>query len=255
MPHVVSTLLEGLPIWGRSVRLAEYGGSLDKINDSTENPRSYAAVWYDELRSMRGSAYSRDMSGLVHAENLAIARSEQARTRAADKLTNNQNPRTSAERLGYWIEVQRVTVRQTDTLDSIRLRCAAKYLLASGPTQQNEDDAISDLLGDALVQVYRQEGVDLATPPLQTFWPGVNPGPAAYDLGGGTWLSERAHLVVSVQVPDGMATSDFLELMNVHLFDLLDAMLPAWATFNWAIGVADGFVLDVSQLDFNGMIP
>jgi len=37
------------------------------------------------------------------------------------------------------------------------------------------------------------------------------------------------------------------------LFQLLDRMLPAKCTFNWTTG--DGFILDVSQLDFTGLTP
>jgi hypothetical protein len=53
-----------------------------------------------------------------------------------------------------------------------------------------------------------------------------------------------------------MNLAQFLELVNVHLYQLLDRMLPAWATFDWAMDLSDdGFSLDLDDLDFKGMIP
>ena len=113
------------------------------------------------------------------------------------------------------------------------------------------------LLGDHFVQTFRQTGTDLDNPPAQTYWPVINPAPAFnnLDLGGGPWLSERAHLVVDVQRLPGESLLDFLNLMNVHLFLLLDRMTPMWSTFNWAINVDDGFLLDISDMDFDGFNP
>jgi len=119
----------------------------------------------------------------------------------------------------------------------------------------NEDEAVATLLGAHYVKSWRQTGVDLDTPPLLTYWPGVNPGPASYDIGGGAWLSERAHLVIEVQTVQGESLGDFLELMNTQLFALLDSLLPAWATFNWATNMGTCFLLDISQLDFDGLCP
>ena len=50
-----------------------------------------------------------------------------------------------------------------------------------------------------------------------------------------------------------MSNEDYLHLLNVELFELLDEMLPAWATANWAEDVSAGFLLDISQLDYTGM--
>jgi hypothetical protein len=233
--------------------LGEYGAAQDKTNSKTEGGVPYAWVFYLEMRGARGSAYSQDTSGLVHAENLAIARSEQARWRAADKVLFNAVPLTSDERLELWREKLGVEQFPEDSRHDLRLRCATKYKAALGPTETNVDQACADLLGSAFVRNWRSVGVDLATPPSITYWPGVNPGPAAFSLGGGAWLSERSHLTVEVQRPSTMSLADFLTLMNVHLFHLLDRLLPMWSTFNWAIGVEDGFLLDISQLDFTGM--
>jgi hypothetical protein len=252
----ITVELEGKPAWSRERAIGHYGGAVDKQNSDTEGLFPYAWSWYQMLQSCRGSAYRKDRDGLVHSENLAIARSEAARTRAAEKLVANSQPLTSDEKLDRWVETLNVKHYTSDTLHDLRLRCASKYKAGIGPTIVNVDEAVETLLGDAFVRTWRQEGTDLANPPTQTYWPGVNPGPAAYDLGGGTWLSERCHLVVEVQQPDSMTLAEFLELTDVHLFQLLDRFLPSWATFNWSMDLSDdGFTLDIDDLDFKGMIP
>ena len=259
MASDVTVVLEGEPSWSRQRRIGHYGAALDKNNSATEGRSPYAWAFYREMRAGRGSAYRTvydgGVTGFVHAENLAIARSEAARWRAGDKLANNSLPATCDESLARWLETLAVNSYPGDTRQDIRQRCAAKFRLAIGPTARVVDDAVAQLLGDVFVRSWRFEGVDLATPPTPTFWPGVNPGPAGYDLGGGTWLSARAFYVVEVQQPAGMSLLTFMELLNVHLFQLLDQILPAWAAFDWAIGLSDnGFLLDISDLDFDGMI-
>lgn len=255
----VTVVLEGLPTWSRERRIGHYGGALDKLDSSTEGRQPYAWAFYREFRAARGSAYRTvyegTKSGLVHSENIASARSEAARWRSADKLANNALPLTSDERLSSWTQILAVETYPDDTRHDLRLRCAAKYQAAVGPIARLVDESVERLLDTTFVRTWRLEGTDLATPPTPTFWPGINPGPAAYSLGGGAWLSARSHFVVEVEQPAGMNTSQFLQLMNVHLFRLLDQTLPAWATFNWATGITGGgFFLDISKLDFTGLI-
>jgi hypothetical protein len=204
---------------------------------------------------MRGSAFSIEDLSFVHAENMAIARSEAARTRAAEKLVTNSLPGTSDEKLGSWAEAQGVQILATDTRHDVRQRCAAKYEVATGNAKPDVDAAIETLLGAAFVKSWRQEGTDLANPPLITWWPGVNPGAVEFDLGGGAWLSERAHLVIEVDQPDDMTDQEFLELLNLHLFKLINPLLPAWMTADWALFPLDGFHLDVDDLDYHGLTP
>jgi hypothetical protein len=191
---------------------------------------------------------------MIHAENLALAREEAAISRAAEKLRANSVPGTSDERLQFWATVQSVTVRPTDLSEDVRARCRARYRLTQGPSLANLEAGVLELLGPALVRLWTTEGATLSVPPAVTYWPGVNPGPASHDLGGGTWMSSRAHLVVETQQPPGMNQGDYLELMNTHLFDLLDNAMPSERTFNWAEGLTGGgFILDISRLDFTGM--
>lgn len=259
MASDVTVVLEGLPSWSRQRSLGHYGAAFDKMNSSTEGRAPYAWAFYRELRAGRGSAYRTvyegTTEGLVHAENAAISRSEAARWRAGDKIANNALPATADETLGRWLDALAVNAYPGDTRQDIRQRCAAKFNASLGPTMRVVDDAVAKLLGSVFVRSWRFDGVDLTAPPTPTFWPGVNPGPAAYSLGSGAWLSSRAFYVVEVVQPTSMSLQKFLELLNVHLFQLLDQIMPVWATFNWAIGLSqNGFLLDLSELDFSGMI-
>lgn len=231
----------------------KYGGTRDKRPCKTELERTYVYEHLLEIEASRGSGMPGGAGTLVHAENLALARLFGGLSRAAERLSANAVPVTAHEALASWVERLGVTVNPEDSWDDVRIACAAQYKLSLGPTEANEDAAIADLLGPALVNVHRITGVDLDNPPPQTFWPVANPGPASYDMGGGTWLSERAHLVVEVQQPTNMTLTAFLRLMNVRLFKLLDGMLPSFATFDWVLTpLADGFLLDISDMDFDG---
>jgi hypothetical protein len=236
----------------------DYGGDLEKRASATEGKEPYAWAWYRELQAMRGSAYSQKTSGtLVHCENLAIARLQASLARTSEKLYKNSIPSTSDEKLEAWATALAVPTRPGDRRADLRARCAAKFQAVKSPTNRNVDDAVAALLGEAYVRTDRSTGAALSTPPAITHWPGVNPGPASYAITKDTsgtptaWLSERCHTVIVVQRPAGMSRGDFAYLMNIQLFELLDNMLPAWATFNWTL--SPGFLLDISQLDFTGL--
>jgi hypothetical protein len=241
--------------WSRRRRIGHYGGALDKRNASRE-ATPYAWSWYQQVQLMRGSAFTKERGTLVHVENLAIARMYAGIARAAERLECNSVPLTSDERLSYWATVMAVPVGEGDTRQDIRVRCAAKWQAASGADEASVDAAIARLLGDNLVRVWRFRGADLDTPPTPTFWPGVNDGPSGYDLGGGTWLSRRAHVTVEVRRIANQTLAEFLRLMNLDLHRLLDSKIGSHATFNWATGsVEDGFIVGVSLIGFDAFGP
>lgn len=232
-----------------------YGSAPDKRDSDVEGDVPHAFGHYNSITSALGSSLSARPATAVHCRKLAVARALAGDTRLAERQGNNQLPGTSDEKLEYWSALQGVDIRPGASRHDLRARCAAKYRLALGPTAANEDLAIAELLGDAYVRTWRQKGTDLATPPAITYWAGGTAGPASYDLGGGAWLSERRNLVVETKIPTGMTRPEFLYLMNVQLFRLLDDMLPSTATFNWATGITGGgFLLDISQLDYTGMV-
>lgn len=250
-----TALVVGLPCWSREASIGDYGGDPDKVPSETEGVTPYAWYVYRELSAMRGSAYSGQLGGtIVHCEHLAIARMlAWCYWRLPEQFVANCLPGTADYALPYWAEVLGVPARASDQAWQIRQRCAAHYRATTELTLQSIQAALSDLLGDVYVDATFQTGSSLSSPPLLTYWPGVNPGPASRSLGGGCWASERSHLYVEVERVAGMSDSDYRQLINVQLFQLLDRMLPAYCTFAAAEG--GGFLLDISQLDFQGLTP
>jgi hypothetical protein len=241
------------PTWSRRRSIGDYGGSLDKRDSETEGLAPYAATVYTMIQSMRGSAFTQNTGTLVHVENLALARFWSTLAfRYPEKVRANATPAGADEKLSYWVQVLGIPRKDDDPDWAVRERCVAHFRAANGPTYPIVLQAVTDLLGDKFVGLVLSTGTDLENPPAITYWPGVNPGPTSYDLGHGAWFSERAHVAVVVgdQFAHDATNSD---LLNVQLFRLLDELLPAKCTFNWT--TTTGFLLDVSDLDFDGVGP
>ena len=250
---MVTTAVAGKPCWSREAAIGDYGGALDKRECSSEKDGPPAWLWYRELVALQGSAYSSQIGGtLVHARRLAVARMLAfICNRAPEMAAANSTPATADDGLPYWVKVLGLPSQASDQKWQTRQRAAVHYKIQSGITLEDIETGIDDLIGDAFVDASFSTSGDLSAPPTITYWPGINPGPADYDLGGGTWLSERSHLFVEVQQPAGLSDIDYRNLINVQLYTLLDRMLPAHVTFSAAEG--DGFVLSEDQLDFAGV--
>ena len=244
------TLVVWSPDWSNTTSIDAYDGATDKEDSLTEGDQPYAATFYLELRdNLRGSAYSKQDTGLLHCENLALARLHAGLARLSDKQRNNTLPMFADDKLQEWITAQHILVRPGDTREKLRKRCASQFQATLGPTRQVFDDAVQELLGDLFVQVWRSEPVDLSDPPDHHYWPGINPGPSSYDIGGGAWYSEVCQVIVEINYPHGIAWNDFRDLVDAQLFQLSHRLLPVWATCKWSYNASGGFILDVDELD------
>lgn len=255
MPTPASTP-SGKPCWSREAAIGDYGGDPNKRASKTEGDAPYAWWVYRNLQALRGSAYSQRVGGtLVHCENLATARLfAWAFWRMPEKLVANSQPMSADEGLPYHVKVLGVPTRASDQKWQIRQRCAAHAKAILAVNIQTIQGAISDLLGDVYVDSSFAFGTDLSDPPTITYWPGVNPGPAAFSLGGGAWVSERSRLTVITQIPPGVSLAEYRQLVDVQLFQLLHRLLPTYCTFGWSVD-GDGFFLDISPLDLTGITP
>jgi hypothetical protein len=238
-----------LTVWssGYERKLSDYEAYTDKENTKSEVV-PYAWSSYQALQDARGSAYSKERSGLLHIENLVLARGHAARWRDAERISCNANPATATEKQADWQEVLDVSPRYGESPEDIRARLAAKFQLSLGPTQQAVNDAIQGLLGSFFVRVWREHGGDLSDPPDVTYWPSANDGPPAFDLGGGTWSSERSRLFIEV-TPIAEADLATFNAKIDQLAELLDRVLPAWMTWDWGTVADTGFILDEDILD------
>lgn len=234
--------------------IGDYAGDPNKEDSRTEGNAPYSEFLFRELQEQRGTAYSKETGTLVEAENIALARFLSAvGPRLAEKLRANAVPGRSDERLPYWERFLAVPKRLNEPKWRTRQKLAAHYKIGEGPTVNGIRAALTDLLGSAFVDISWAQGTDLANPPAGTYWPTINPGDPTLSLGGGAWTSERCTLLVEVTRPANMSVEDFLTLMNVDFFALLDRLLPSWATFNWFLSDADGggFILGESMLGFD----
>lgn len=252
----LTDLTATVEVYGRrnTTTIGDYDGASDKSNCETEIV-PYAWTWYQEYGGMLGSGFSQLAEGPLHATKLALARTHAGTDRAAEAIANNALPGTSDVMLAEWIDILNVVIHGEESRHEIRQRAASKFKSGRGNSKTDVDNACLELLGGYFVTIFRQDSNPLSSPPATTYWPGINPGPTEYDIGGGAWFSERSHLTVEVTKPAGIPDADWLTLMNVDLYRELSTLLPAWATFNWAVGISDGFTLDVDELDFTGLTP
>lgn len=268
LPTSVRVVITGtgsatVEVWGSWIPLPQigtYDGDPNKENSLTEGDRTYASIWYQEIQGMRGSAFSTKPGTFVHCENLAMARFWGYHAfRLPEKMRASAVPARSDERLPYWAELLGVGTRVGEETWSLRQRCALAYKVALGPTFDRVNEAISDLLGDTLVQVKFPTELPFSETPPSTYWSPVNPGVPTLSLTGdslGTWTSRRSKLLIQVQHLPTMTLPDYFQLINVQLWQLLDSLLPAWMTWSVYQDVGNlGFHLDVSHLDIDGFDP
>jgi len=250
----MATEPNGNPPWSRKAEIADYGGATDKANSSREAPEPYAATYYRDLTwSLYGDYRTKNPTGLVHCENVATARYFAGLRRFGDLLRNNNDPASAADKIDDWVEIYKIPIRRWYTLEDKRAICSAHHRLLSGLYREAVEDACESLLGDLFVRLWFIVGTDLNNPPTNTFWTGINPGSPADNLGGGTWLSERAHVIVEVVPPSGKDLERYLDRVNTQLYHLLSSALPIYMTFDWTSNVEDGFELDADQLDFGAL--
>lgn len=247
-------------LWGTvadSARRAigDYAGDPDKHDSETEGRNPYAEFLLAEFQSQRGTAYTKDARTLVDAENVALARFFAAcGPRNAEKFRKNMLPGKSDERLPYWVNVLAVPQKPGEQKWLTRKKAAARYPGSQGANSDEVRAALTRLLGNVFVDISWTQGASLSAPPPQTYWPTINPGSPSLSLGGGAWTTERNHLVVTVKKPAGMSVGEFRQLLDVDMFQLLDEILPAPATFAWQQQADSvGFFLDISPLDFTAL--
>jgi hypothetical protein len=221
----------GTPAWLRGGDIGDVDGDLEKHDCQTEET-PYAAMILRDLQASRGTAYTKLTGTFVHVENLALARFLSAVFyRKPEKFRRNMLPGTSAERLPYWRELLGVPSLPDEPARITRQKLAVHYRGSPGATIRVLREECARVLGDAFVDVYAPKGTSLEAAPADTYWPGINPGPADRDLGGGAWLSSRSTVTVEYTQPTGMPEGELDRLINVDLFALLDRLLPGWA--NW----------------------
>lgn len=227
--------IEIFGFWGGERKLSDYGASTRKRNDRNEYPTPYAGAVMRDIVAQRGSAYASQQGTLVYAENLAMSRFWGAIAyRFPERLAANLTPSGAGDGLEYWAQYTGVRPRPGDSDDSVRNRVLVHY--GSGgkaATYDNLVSGIGGIIGDAFVGLTINHDGNLDTWSANTYWPVKNPGPEEYDLGGGAWTSDRAHIVINAQRPPGMTPGEYEQIMNVDLFNYVDRAISIWSSVQW----------------------
>lgn len=236
--------------WGGYPSWRDYGGHPEKKHADRERI-PYAAIAYDDIEAGLGSAFTTERTGLVHVRKLVLARRMAGVMRARERAVANSIPGTSTDLLATWVRSLRVPVRAGDP-EWLQRDRADRAFRTINP--YNLDDLAGEcraLLGDYFVRIDTEDSEDFDASPPGTFWVGGEPGSPLIDLGGGTWMSKRQHLVIRVRPPRSPQDPEFDVLMNVQLRELLTTRLPGTFTFRWALDNYDGFILNQSLLNFD----
>lgn len=255
----LTVIPEGYPSWSYKTNISHYGGSLDKTNNTTEDDTPVAYVWYRVFQGALGTSFNQCPQGLVHAENLALARAGASVSRALEKLSNNSHPATADEKLMQWAEDLGIDIKVDDDVATVRSKADSKLKLVSGPIQYVINQILSRILSTAFVQTYRNHNNDLGDPPPKTYWPVINPGPQEYNLYKdgfkGPFTSERNHLSVVVEKPAFLSDDQFLRLLNGEFKRQMDLLMPAYCSFDWVLkkSFENGFELGVDRLDYHSV--
>jgi len=214
-------------------------------------------MWLDFIRSALGDFLGKNDTTYSYSETVIIARLFASLQKISESLVSEAFPNTASDMLYNWAIRLGVPVNEDDDPDTIRALCNAKYRLNDGPTEFNLNATITEILGDRLEEIIYHYSTDgyLSPAPTFTYDSYINP----YTGYGTQFLtpddyqvSERAHITLSVNMGT-LTEEDFFRLISVQLRNILELLLPCWATWDWTIGTS-GFILALDQTDTGGSL-
>ena len=148
------------------------------------------------------------------------------------RIANQAIPATMIDALPGWEEVCRLRPADGDPVHARRARVAAKLRGVADNTLTGLEDSCRTLAGSAFIELRTvAQGAEIV------YWPGVNPGPPGYE-----WSSNRC--VIAVVLAQGSQDDATFRDLIERTFQTLDAMAPAWMTFQVGTGTG-GFIAGV----------
>lgn len=182
----------------------------------------------EALGAQLGSAFDTTSTSNVYAEMQAYGRAINEAWGNGVRLANQWDPLRVTDFMGRWEAILGLTPAPTD-LDTVRRARIAASLVRIGRanTFQAVVDAITAAVGSTVfvsITHTSSSGAVVVTP---SGWP------VGVQLSGVTWYSTTAHVLVLVTQPTGMSDSQFYSQVSA-MNPVLDAMLPAWCTWDWA---------------------
>lgn len=210
----------------------------------------------DSLVALRGTAYDASTSSsTIYQENLAIARCINAAAEAPQRLANQWDPTRMTDFLPRWEKMLNLSVSPTDTLVARRARVAGVFAQwGQSGLRSRVIDTMTGLLGVNFV------ALEYASPgDVTAWWPGGSTlfpaGTDGVQLAAPAWYSTYAHLRIQVTRLANQTEAQFQSIAS-SINPALDAILPAWVTWDWYTkpngfsgSATSGFVLSGTNTD------
>ena len=197
---------------------------------------------FESLAAARGTAYdTTTLTGRVAIELQAYARAINECWQNNQRMANQWIAMKMTDFLPRWETIYGIVPLSTDTLIDRRRRIAVIQLRSGSANMQAVNDALVTLLGSIFV------GITITSSATANVWtPSTWPFGNHDATGAVDWYSTVGYLAIKVAQPAGMLDSDFYATMGT-IVPLLDAILPAWVTFDWyrtSPTLGAGFYLD-----------
>jgi len=189
--------------------------------------KPHLQVIHEALNAQRGTAFDPVALSVVSLENMAIARAICFDGWGTNqRLAQQWDPRRTTDMLPRWEKIFGIrpdpSASFADRREELTLRWQRFGALATHARIETE---LRERLGEYFVQVeYLSLGV------ASVYVPG-----AGYPWGtqlAGVWSSTVAHILVLTQKPEGASEGQFYDAV-AQVYPILDAIVPAWVTFDW----------------------
>jgi len=196
---------------------------------------SRVKIVLDSLLAQRGSGYDTSRDSYVYAEALAHARALAAAWGTNFRLRRAWDPtRLTGTMLSRWERILGIVPATDDSDAARRARISLRFERIGFAALSGElTGRLTEAVGDFFVAL---EWIPYASAiirvPDGTYpWGSVS--------AGAPWASTTASLLVLMQRPSGFSESEFFDATAV-VTEIVDAALPAWASFAWYREPASG---------------
>lgn len=196
-----------------------FGGAPSRTQTIVKSLQQQLAPKYDTANT----------SGIVDIRLQALARCIAGAWAQNERLANQWDPSRMTDFLQRWERILGLTPSPTDSLTVRRARVGARIALAGYGTFAAVYTLCSMMLGSVFVGIVHTDAAH-ARAWTPAGWPmGLHPSLPTDP----SWYSTIAHIVILTQQPSTMSDSEYYAT-RASVAPELDAILPAWVTFDIA---------------------
>lgn len=192
--------------------------------------RPLLKVLHDSLNAARGTAIdANDSTSIAWVENMAYARAIAIDGHGTtERLGNQRDPARMTDFIPRWEGIFKIVPSPTATDQERRaeIRVRFRRFLDASAIHYRVESALRTALGSyfSAIEYISYANAVIHVPDTSYPWGTV--------ASGYPWTSTTAHMLVLLVKPDGASEGDFYTAAG-KVPPILDALLPAWMTFNW----------------------